>query len=316
MKLILLSDLHLSTEKPRGRLDDFEQAQWAKLEHVMQRGVKSRASIVQAGDFCDRPRNWQLLFELMMFFKRWSLPRIFMVRGQHDMYMHSPEAVTTITALKWFEHVEIMEGRGLGIGTDQPHNPVWMTGIRYGEDHHSIPPPEKNQHPHILVVHAPIAESPVFERHDYIDARGFAEKNRSYDIILCGDIHRHFCIKTKWNTILNTGPMMRREATEHNFKHEPCFYWFDTDTGKLEREIIPHRNSEEILTREHLEEQKEIKVLLDDFVNSIRKTLSSESPGVDVMANLERALKSTDIPQSTKKLIQEVVDAASKSERK
>ena len=57
MKIICLSDVHLSTEKPRGRTDDWEEAQWRKLEHVIEKANSLGAPIVHAGDLCDRPRN-------------------------------------------------------------------------------------------------------------------------------------------------------------------------------------------------------------------------------------------------------------------
>ncbi len=302
MKIICLSDVHLSTEKPRGRIDDWESAQWKKLEYVVNRAMELDRVIVQAGDLCDRPRNWQLLLGLNSFLRNYEV-NWFMVRGQHDMYMHSPDSATTVTALKEFDRIDIVEDQAVRMFPE-----LYVTGVRWGAD----PPKEKKvNYPHILLIHAPIAEAPVFDRHDYINARGFAEKYKNYDLIVCGDIHCHFCIRTKWNVILNCGPMMRREATEYNFRHEPCFYIWDTDSKELIREVIPHAPAEEVLSRVHIEEQQEIKSLLSDFVEKVKKTLSSDSPGVDVMSNFKRAIEKVDLPGSTKRLIMEVVNESS-----
>jgi DNA repair exonuclease SbcCD nuclease subunit len=221
------------------------------------------------------------------------------------MYMHSPDSAATIMMLKELNHISLAEINGAVVGSAT--EPLIITGVRWGAQ---VPkdPPRASRAPHVMIIHAPIAEAPVFERHDYIDARGFAEKHRGYDLILCGDIHRHFCVRTKWNVIVNTGPMMRREATEYNFIHEPCFYVWDTETKELIREIIPHRPAEEILSRKHLEVQQDIKTLLSDFVEKVKKTLSKEAPGVDVMANFKRAFETLDLPASTKELIMEVVN--------
>lgn len=295
MKIICLSDVHLSTEKPRGRIDDWEAAQWRKLEYIFRRAVQEDAVILQAGDLCDRPRSWSLLTKLNSILRNWNVD-LYVVRGQHDMYMHSPEAPTTVSLFHDLGSVNLVEGS------------FWdgeLDGVRWGGE---VPKSSKAK---ILVIHAPIAEAPVFDRHDYIDARGFAEKHKNYDLIVCGDIHRHFCIKTKWNVILNCGPMMRREAVEYNFRHEPCFYVWDTDSKELVREVIPHAPAEEVLSRIHIEEQQEIKSLLSDFVEKVKKTLGSDSPGVDVMSNFKRAIEKVDLPGSTKRLIMEVVNESS-----
>lgn len=299
MKIICLSDIHLSTEKPRGRTDDWETAQWRKLEHVLKRASREKdAILLQAGDLCDRPRSWQLLIQLETILNRWKV-RFLTIRGQHDMYMHSPDAPATVSILDHFNKLHIIEG------IDEHYTDGYIEGVRWGGE------VQKSSKAKILVIHAPIAEAPVFDRHDYIDARGFAEKHRNYDLIVCGDIHRHFCIRTKWNVILNCGPMMRREAVEYNFRHEPCFYVWDTDSKELVREVIPHAPAEEVLSRVHIEEQQEIKSLLSDFVEKVRKTLGSDSAGVDVMSNFKRAIEKVDLPASTKRLIMEVVNESS-----
>lgn len=310
MKIICLSDVHLSTEKPRGRTDDWEAAQWRKLKHVIEKANSIGAPIVQAGDLCDRPRNWQLMLALHQFLRKFTIKWL-MVRGQHDMYMHSTDSPGTVIALNEFNQIKIVEGAGLKLWNDLPTLPLRpiITGVPWGGE---VPKaPEKGKRASILVIHAPIAEAPVFDRHDYINARGFAEKHRNYDLIVCGDIHRHFCIRTKWNVILNCGPMMRREATEYNFRHEPCFYVWDTDSKELVREVIPHAPAEEVLSRVHIEEQQEIKSLLSDFVEKVKRTLSKDSPGVDVMSNFKRAIEKVDLPGSTKRLIMEVVNESS-----
>lgn len=306
MKIINLSDIHLSTEKPTGRIDDWESAQWRKMMWVWQFASNHGAIILQSGDFCDRPRNWAILVELLSFLRTWKVP-VYMVRGQHDMYFHSPDASAIIQVLNRLDLVNLVEANPGMIYPLTGVSGFSITGVRWGESE-KVGPPISKQKINILVIHAPIAEAPVFERHDYIDARSFAEKHKEYDLILCGDIHRHFCIKTKWNTILNTGPMIRREATEYNFRHEPCFYLYDTDTRELTRHVIPHEPAGKVLSRQHIDDQQEIKSLLSDFVEKVKKTLSKESPGVDVMANFKRAIAAVDLPESTKELIMEVVN--------
>jgi hypothetical protein len=227
-----------------------------------------------------------------------------MVRGQHDIYMRSEPSPTTVLVLSQAGVVQLLDNTTVGIADG-----VAVTGCPYG----GTPIlPTKSMATNILVIHAPISDVPIPMMPDYTDAKKFAEKHRDYQLILCGDIHRHFLIQTKYNTILNTGPMIRREATEYNFGHQPCFYLYDTETKELKREIIPHAPADQIMTRKHLETAKETQAIMVDFVERIRKTMDKEFPKIDVASNFARAMEGLDLPKSTKDLIMEVVDATGK----
>jgi len=306
MILLLISDMHLSTDRPFSRSDDFEETQKKKLEYVFQRAQQEDAVIIQAGDLCDRPRNWVLCHWLASFLESWQTP-FYMVRGQHDIYMRSDIAPTTVLVLEQTGLIQLLDNKTTyWTGT---RIEIGITGVPFGQDPPSRPPVYDLN---ILVIHAPIADIPIPGMPEFVDARKFAEKNKGYDLILCGDIHRHFLIKTKYNTILNTGPMIRREATEYNFQHQPCFYLFDTETRELRREIIPHAPADLIMTRKHLEAAKETEGMMVDFIERVRKTLDQGSPGVDVTANFKRAMDAMDLPKTTRELIMEVVDATGK----
>ena len=65
MKLILLSDVHLSSKTPIGRLDDYRKTCLRKFEYVLKYAQKLNAQIVQAGDLFDKPRDWFILLDLI-----------------------------------------------------------------------------------------------------------------------------------------------------------------------------------------------------------------------------------------------------------
>jgi hypothetical protein len=219
--------------------------------------------------------------------------------------MRSAVSSTAVHVLTEVGLIRLLDNKTVAMDTE-----VSVTGIPFGQD----PKPSRydGQTFNILVIHAPISDVPIPMMPEFMDARKFAEKHQDYQLILCGDIHRHFLIKTKYNTILNTGPMIRREATEYNFEHQPCFYLYDTETKELKREIIPHAPADQIMTRKHLETAKETQAIMVDFVERIRKTLDKEFPKIDVTSNFERAMEVLDLPKSTKDLIMEVVDATGK----
>ena len=310
MNLLLISDIHLSTEAPVSRIDNFEKTQRDKLTYVFQRALQEEAIIVHAGDLCHQARNWKMCHWLADFLSTWKIP-FYMVRGQHDMYMRSEVSPSVALVLAKAGLVRLLDrGTGLsGIGSKGDDPKITLVGVDFGKNP-TLPTPKTG--PKILVIHAPISANPIPMMPEWIEAKKFAEKHRDFDLILCGDIHQHFCFKTKYNIILNTGPMLRREATEYNFEHHPCFYLYNTDTGDLRKEIIPHAPAEQVMERKHLEMAKETEGMMVDFIARVQKTLEQESPGVDVTANFKLIMGKMDLPKTTKDLILEVVDATGK----
>jgi len=212
MKFILISDLHISLEQPIGRLDNVAVISFHKLNIVLEYARKINAVVVQAGDFVDKPRSWFLLPMLTSCLMKYKIP-IYCVAGQHDVYMYNEETKdnTTLGVLAKAGLVHILN-----------EHPVEIRNVRiYGASHgQEIPVPDDGL-VNILVVHEPIAME--WAGVDYIDAEVFLKEHKEYDYILCGDIHRKFLIQKNGRTILNTGPMVRRSATEYNFKHAPGF---------------------------------------------------------------------------------------------
>ena len=305
MKIILLSDIHATLGNSIGRKDQVGVTLFRKLEHVWARARQLGATIIQAGDFVDQPRDWRLLFLLAKFLKENPVP-VYMVRGQHDMYMHSPDASATIPVLAEMGLVTLLDGtlELLGDG-DQS---ILVTGVPFGKELGANPVRIKRI-TRILAIHAPIAEEALFAGHAYNPAMAFAQKYSGFDIIICGDIHRAFEMEAGETTLINTGPMLRLDAAQYSFEHRPAFYIYDTQTKELTHEQIPHQPAGEVLTREHLEAVMQTTELMAEFVTAVRKTLGQETPGVDVHANLKRALKVVQMPETTRNLILEVVNA-------
>lgn len=302
MKLLLISDLHLLWDSPIARLDDAPAAQRQKLEFVLEYAKENDMVILQAGDFFDRPRSWMLLPIVIDLLKNYGV-KTYCVYGQHDTYMYSSETrdSTSLGILAKFGLVTILGSELTGsvhIGRDPT---VSLYGCSFGQEVPEVVSDEFN----VLVIHAPIAESALFPGHDYVDARRFLKKHKNYDLTLCGDIHRFFCVEQDERFILNTGPMLRRTAEQYSFEHRPGFFTFDT--GRIEERLdwveIPHEPSEKVLSRDHIENPQLVNEMLDKFVSSI--STSTEIEGVDFERNLQAFIEGNAIEQSVVDLISE-----------
>jgi DNA repair exonuclease SbcCD nuclease subunit len=302
MKFLLLSDLHISNKNPIGRLDDLAAVQYNKLQFIFDYAKKNDCVILQAGDFFDAPRSYYVLSEMIAFLKKYSDVEIFSIFGQHDTYMYSEETkqATNLGVLEKSGYIKILNKKAYV--WDCNESGFWhVYGCSWGQ---KIPKVKMKEDFNILVIHASVAEKALWHGYDYLNAEKFLEDNENYDIILCGDIHRKFLIERKGRYILNTGPLVRRSADEYNFSHKPCFYVYDTNCNEKKEIIIPHKSAEEILSRNHIEREKEIEIMLDDFISSIKEDFEGS---VNLSDNMRKYLEKNPISQEVKNIIARII---------
>jgi hypothetical protein len=318
--ILFISDLHLSMDQPVGRLDNVVETQFKKLRFVLQWACDNDCIILQAGDFFDKPRSWFLLPMVISILKEYEVP-IYCVYGQHDVYMYSEETKdnTSLGVLAKAGLVTILSDKPVMLFSDtyeiDHSHPIRIYGASYGQE---IPiPSSKNNEPDqvsdILVLHAPIAEEWVGG--DFIDARGFLKMHPEWDIILVGDIHRKFSIPMYFehhkhrNTeyLINTGPMLRKEATEYNFKHTPGFFCTSSETylDKLKWISIPHEPAEKVLTRDHIIKEEDKNQMLSDFIEKIGTESGGDS--VSFQEVLQGLIKEGNVDKRVQAIISEVM---------
>ena len=282
MKLLLLSDCHLSAETPISRTDDLCKTQMNKLKFIFDYVEENEINeIVQAGDLFHSPRSWYLLEEFIDLYNKYDNLNISNVYGQHDTYSASIEnrGATNLGILHRSEIITLLD-----------HNPLYLddnTCVYGASWNDEVPEPEDLDLCNILVIHEGIGTEDLYPGQNRLNANNFLRKHK-FDLILCGDIHQSFSITDKnGRSIVNTGPLLRREATEYNFTHKPNFIVYDTKTKGLETVYIPCEPAEKILNRDHIEINKERKEILSDFTKEI---LDSYKKSSDFDENLKSFL--------------------------
>ena len=298
--IVLLSDCHLvsSNVNPVGRLDDAQEAGLKKIEYILDWASKNRCDILQAGDFLDSSRSWILHSKLLSLFNKYDNVKIFTVFGQHDLYMRSEEykAATSLGALIESDYLTVLD--------EKPY--LYLLGARiygcsYGKE---IPKPIDGSRKNILVIHKEILDEPLFKGMSYTDCYEFLKRQKDYSLILCGDIHQKFFGKNDKGPItryiLNTGPLLRLEATKYNFQHQPCFAALDIENWKIKWFDIPCSLAEDVLSRKHLENKVNSSNAFDQFIKKVKGT---EFFGVDFMKNLDVYFKNNKIDEKVKQEI-------------
>jgi len=302
MNFLLLSDCHLLYEKPRARLDDTFQTGLKKMEFILDYAAKNNCVILQAGDFFDRPRSWYLLVAYTRLFEKYRIP-IYTIFGQHDQYFRSREA-TLLEALSAAGLVSILNGRPLLIGESI------IYGAGFGEEipeAKRFPDTEvKGRATNILVIHRMIVKKKIWPaQEDYIYAGDFLKKHEEFDLILCGDAHQKFIdISKGGGTICNSGCLIRKSVDLWN--HKPGFFITDTEGDVIDWIEIPHEPAEKVLSRKHIEDEKEVNEMLESFVQAV----SSESieTGTSFEDNLEAFIKENRIGNEIVDIISSVME--------
>lgn len=316
MKMVLLSDLHLSNHKFRTRLDDIENVQYEKLEYILNYAKKNNAIILQAGDWHDIPRSHMILLREIRLLEKYKI-HVYCVFGQHDQYFRSKEH-TSLSILVAAGYMTIL-GEEPVVLEDDHRCKVRVYGCGYGED--EIPRVRDNidRTINILVVHRMIVTKRLWPRQeDYELADRFLKRRDGYDLILCGDAHQKFEIgieqaNERCRIICNTGPMVRKSADL--WEHKPGFFLYDTGTRGIEWVEIPHESPERCMTREHLDEARESERVLKDFVDAIDsesgmgmvKEGGEDEAGSIFGDNLAAFIKANDIPEEVVNIISEAM---------
>jgi DNA repair exonuclease SbcCD nuclease subunit len=299
MKLILLSDVHLSSKTPIGRLDDYRKTCLRKFEYVLKYAQKLNAMILQAGDLFDKPRDWFILLDVIQLLRCYPV-KFWCVYGQHDTYMYSIENrdYTSMGVLARNNLINILD--------QNPHNQASgyeIYGTSFNPD--LLIPKPKGKKPNILVAHATISDQALYPGQAYYSAKKFLQDYKAFDLILCADIHRHFYFSDKGRYLVNTGPMMRKEASHYNFSHEPCFYVYDTETKKLSRGKIPCEPAKKVLSRKHIESSVEADTMLETFIAAVRD--DKMEVGANLVDNIHKFLKKNKIDKTISNIIEEVM---------
>lgn len=290
MKIVCLSDVHLTWDKFKCRTDDVRMTGLSKLEYVLDWCVANRAILIQAGDFFDRARLWHLLPMVASLLWRYGV-QIYTVFGQHDTYMYSDKSkpATNLGILASSNLVKICQ-------PDQPieHN-EHLTIYGCSEGQEPIKPKTKRKTTNLLVIHKAIVSKKVWRtQKQYTLADKFIRENKGYNIILCGDIHQKFITEDEeGNVILNTGCMIRKSVDL--WDHEPGFYCIVLEPKhRTFRSIqwvpIPKSPSHMVMTTQHLDEIEDKHEKENVFIGSIRK-MRDERKSISFEDNIKLVTK-------------------------
>lgn len=246
-KLISLGDIHLIGSNPINRKDNLTDTQWEKIDNVFSSAEDLKADILIAGDIFDSSNNYSVvnrLASLLYIYKKKGV-NVFGVFGQHDLKYRNPKDT----------NFQILVNSGLInlLGS----SPIAGEGFRvFGASWMDNIPKPSSDWINLLVIHAPISPSKLFHGHNYTSIKSFVEDNPAYSLIICGDVHRTFMEEHKGVLVMNSGPLVRKEADEYNMIHKPGFFFIDMEDVSIKFREVDHRPAKEVLSRDRSAEKK------------------------------------------------------------
>lgn len=252
--VILCADIHLREDTPVCRNDNFQRAQWEKLQFIKDLQRKHDCPVFHAGDLFHhwKPSPWLLSKAIE------HLPDEFItVYGNHDLPQHNIElkrkcgiytlasagVLKTLTGCHWgkqptdmVNHINVMGKRVL----------VWHVFTYEGK---APFPGITSQKGHALLA-----------------------KHPTYDLIVTGDNHTPFTVTDGKRVLVNPGSMMRTTADQ--IDHRPRVYLWYAGEARVEPVYLPI--AEDVISREHIDRQEQRNKRIDAFISRLDEDWEAE----------------------------------------
>lgn len=274
--LILTADWHLREDTPACRVDDFQAAQWRKVEVIREAASRYGCPVVVAGDLFD---SWRCSHELVNRLLNTLPRRLWTVPGQHELPYHRITGLNQsplATLARARVGVEVMTG-----GTPFGMTEIPTGGYGYGEALRDGPLPE------VLVWHRMVWAG----RPPYPGAPAGGEAGRVLDVLagrgvrllVTGDNHQPFTLCRGGVRLVNCGCLTRQTVDEAN--HQPGYWLWWRKTNETQYVLLPGLDPAAV-SAEHISARQEAAGRLDTFVELI----SGAKMGLDYRRNLTAAL--------------------------
>lgn len=228
MKIMFIGDLHLDSQTPVSRLDNYRELTIKKLLSLLELAIKHNVNtIITPGDFFDKyDQPIPYLNSTMTVFSKYHEAGISMysVIGNHDLPYNNLEYFDTTPLSLMFK-----SGLVKYIGAKETIDNVDIYGIDFTEAHLVDNIKLNPANYSILVAHYATDNTVAG---DSIPR----EKLAKFNTVLLGHDHNYYPIS---DNILRPGSFTRRTKEQYNLKRDIIVYLLDTETAKVKELVLP-----------------------------------------------------------------------------
>lgn len=266
---ICCADLHVRSNAPENRTDDYFQTVSLKFNQIIDIANKYDASLLCAGDVFDHVKVGHRVVNMMIISLRRLKKTFFLVPGQHDLPNHK------INLLSRSPLMTLLLQPNVIMLNDSPEtvNGWDVYGCPWGG---TIPKIKGDKSKSILVIHHSITpEEPPFFLKNADSAKDFMD-SVDFKIIVSGDYHVPFIRKSNEALVINCGPMVRQKLNESDL--QPVVFKIDTSTNKFQKIPLRIKPANEVFTSPKIIEiDGKFKDELSDLINSLKEQKSTAS---------------------------------------
>jgi len=283
IKIILTSDWHLRSQKPRCRLDaDWIATQRDALDQIANHAKKKKADVLVIGDIFHSTN--ETTNEIIGMVQGFALrlaefdKSLYILAGNHDLPMHSLDNMHRAAIGLLFRSVNIRHindypfdcrHSAANFGADDDHDAEYVFK-------HVLCFPEKERIPPGASVTKPSELFDIF-------------KNAA--CIFTGDYHRHFEHRaSNARMLFNPGCITRQAADMIDYK--PSVIYFEAgEHGSYDYERLPLNDGENVVTDEYLEREEERAGRIEAFIERVK---SNGEITFDFLENVKNRMDEND----------------------
>jgi len=278
------------------RLDEsYFETQAEKVKWLIKKAEEEGAeAILQPGDFFDSPDVPLFVIQYYVNLLLESNMDVFTVFGQHDLRYHSKKKENTPLAVLLAAGVAILPYSGAT-------GDKWdIYGASWGEE---VPEVKNKKMVNVLLMHKMIVKEKIWEgQEEYVYAKHLFRKYPDYDLIVAGDNHESFLVRSGDRYVVNCGSLMRSRVDQRD--HKPCCYIYDAERKTLEQFEVPIQKADRILDLKAAKREKKRDERLEAFIGGLSDI---EDLGLNFLSNLDDAMGRSKLGQGVRQIISEVV---------
>ena len=282
---IVCGDFHLRDDQPVCRTDDFQTAQWAKVEQIRQLQITHSCPVIHSGDLF---HHWKPSPYLLSQTIRYLPKQFWTIYGNHDLPQHSLDLANKsgVYTLWSAGQVRLLNAAHWGVQLPDDLRPYTIEiGGRSILVWHVMTWRGKSPWPG---CQAPSAETIL---------RGFPQ----FDLIVTGHHHKTFVEEVEGRQLVNPGSLTRQKADQAG--HRPCvFLWYSEDNHAV---LHPLRYEEGVISREHLEQVEQWDARITAFIERLGTEWEA---GVSFEENMERFAANNKVRKSVMDIIRKAID--------
>ena len=282
--LILCADFHLREDTPSCRTDDFQQAQWKKLDFISSLQKKHKCPVFHAGDLFN---HWKPSPYLLSKTIEHMPNEFFTIYGNHDLPQHNLDLVSKCG-------IHVLEKAGklyiLDLGVHWEETPGRKRDLII-------------QNRNILIWHYLTYQGKKLW-HDCLAplATAVLRKYPKYDLILTGHNHKTFVAEHKGRILVNPGSLTRQTSDQN--EHIPTVFLYYINTNTVTPVVLPY-NKDVVIAHINTVQIKERDERINAFISKLNTDWKSSISFED---NIKRFLEYNNISTNVKTIIEKAID--------